>query len=154
MKKIKIWFENLNPTIQIFLVLLLLYILYKIYIEVKNLIFESRKQEEIDKEQKELVSAGQTLTYPRSQYLSMADLVYSAYFDSIFSTDYDMIKRVFTGLSNQLDYLELTTAYGKRRLLFSMSYVGMEVMLIDTLDSDEIKELKQILSNKNIRSFL
>jgi len=88
-------------------------------------------------------------------YRSLANRLFDA-FDG-YGTDEDEIKVVFESLNSNADYDALKSAYGVREVssgrgnIFVSNFEGdLPATLRDELDSSELAEVNQILSNKGI----
>ena len=108
----------------------------------------------INNEQNNLLNQGEELTYPVSEYKTMADIIYSAGMDT-FGTDEDTIYNVFERLQNNVDYLQLYKAFGRRRAEFTVCWGNdcpdLPTWLHTELNSSEIEHVNNILERKGIK---
>lgn len=93
------------------------------------------------------------LTYPDSQYQSMARVIQIAGFDV--GTDEQAIYNTFRLLKNNADYLALTQAWGKPTRKVYEWGIGRDMTLQQFLrwemDSKEIAKINAILKARNIK---
>jgi len=147
--EIKKQFNSLTPVQQIFTSVLFLIIVFVIISKVYYFILSLTNRNEVENEQKELVKDGLKLSYPKSQYKTMADTIYNAGFDTI-GTDEQTIFNELMMLNNNLDYLELKKSFGLRRSEFSFIENSIEVYLRGELNESEINQANTILRLSNI----
>lgn len=103
------------------------------------------------KDERELISEGQKASYLDSAYKGYADSIYTARIaNNFFGTDEDTIYSVFKKMKNDLDVAKLITAFGERRLSYSLSYANLAGYLNDELDQDELNIINTDLQSKGI----
>lgn len=93
------------------------------------------------------------LTYPESQYQSMARVIQIAGFDV--GTDEDAIYSVFRRLKNNADYLALAQAWGKPTRKVYEWGIGRDMTLQQfirwELDQKEVSKINAILKARKIK---
>ena len=111
----------------------------------KDPLAESKKDEAV------LKSEGQKASYLDSAYTGYADSIYAARSaNAFFGTNEDQIYNVFKKMNNDLDVAKLITAFGKKRLSFSLDFANLGGFLNDELDKDELNIINTGLRGKNI----
>jgi len=104
------------------------------------------------KDESKLISEGQKPTYLDTAYKGYADSIYTARSANNFlGTDEDAIYSVFQKMKNDLDVAKLITAFGERRLSFSLTSANLGGFLNDELDSTELGIINSGLRSKNIK---
>ena len=104
------------------------------------------------KDERELISEGQKASYLDSAYKGYADSIYTARSANNFGgTDEDTIYSVFKKMKNDLDVAKLITAFGERRLSFSLTSANLAGYLNDELDQDELNIINTDLRSKGIK---
>ncbi len=87
-----------------------------------------------------------------SAYKGYADSIYAARSaNNIFGTDEDAIYSVFKKMNNDLDVAKLITAFGQRRLSFSLNSANLGGFLTDELDATELGIVNSGLRSKGIK---
>ena len=104
------------------------------------------------KDERTLEQEGQKASYLDSAYKGYADSIYSARSANNFGgTDEDAIYSVFQKMKNDLDIAKLITAFGTRRLSFSLSSANLGGYLTDELDKTELGIINSGLKSKGIK---
>ncbi len=104
------------------------------------------------KDERRMEAEGLKPTYAEAAYKGYADAIYAARSaNKLFGTDEDAIYSVFKKMRNDLDVAKLITAFGKRRLSFSMNNAGLGGFLTDELDNSELEIINKDLRAKKIK---
>jgi len=104
------------------------------------------------KDEKSLEQEGQKASYLDSAYKGYADSIYAARSaNNLFGTDEDAIYSVFKRMNNDLDVAKLITAFGQRRLSFSLNSANLGGFLTDELDTTELGIVNSGLRSKGIK---
>jgi len=107
------------------------------------------------KDVKILEQQGQKATYLDSNYKQFADGLYAAraanapFFWG--GTNEDAMYSIFNKMKNDLDIAKLVTAFGERRLSFSLTSANLGGYLNDELDSTELGIINTDLRSKGIK---
>ena len=124
------------------------FLLYKL---TKILTGETRREiREASNVASELQAVQNSLSYPASQYDTLANIIETAGFDV--GTDEDAIYNVFRKLNNNADYLALTKAWGNRTIYdwgIPDQYTLAQYLTYE-LGADEIQRVNNILNSKGI----
>ena len=100
-------------------------------------------------DEKRFEKEGQKPSFPWASYTGWADIIYSEYFNDVWSSFSD-IKYIFERLQNDLDVSKLSQAVGKRRILFSTSTGELQTILY-RIDDDAPKMVNDIFEKKGIK---
>jgi hypothetical protein len=92
---------------------------------------------------------GQKPSFPSASYTGWADIIYSEYFNDLWSSFSD-VKYIFERLQNDLDVSKLIQAFGERRILFSTNTGDLQTILY-RIDDDAPKEVNEIFAKKGIK---
>jgi len=119
---------------------------------------EDPTQKQLEKESKEY-SKTQALTYPKSNYKGFADEIFNSWannFNIFDSVDEDKIFAVYNKMQNDLDIIELTTAFGKRRLPINIGGLllpdaDLNAWINEGLTDSEKNKLNASLTAKGIK---
>lgn len=104
------------------------------------------------RDEQTLIQEGQKPTYLDAAYKGYADSIYTARSANNFGgTDEDAIYSVFKKMKNDLDIAKLVTAFGERRLSFSLTSANLGGYLNDELDSTELGIINTDLRSKGIK---
>ena len=104
------------------------------------------------KDERTLEQEGQKASYLDSAYKGYADSIYTARSANNFGgTDEDAIYSVFKKMNNDLDIAKLITAFGQRRLSFSLTSANLGGFLTDELDTTELGIVNSGLRSKGIK---
>lgn len=115
-------------------------------------IFKKSETFEEKKDERKMESEGLKPSYPESSYKGFADAIYAARSaNKLFGTDEDAIYAVFKKMRNDLDVAKLITAFGKRRLSFSLNSAALGGFLADELNESELNTINNDLRSRNIR---
>lgn len=115
-------------------------------------LFKKDPSAEAKKDEQTLKNEGQKASYLDSAYTGYADAIYSARSANNFlGTDEDQIYNTFKKMNNDLDIAKLTTAFGKKRLSFSLDSANLGGFLNDELDKDELNIINTALRSKGIK---
>lgn len=88
------------------------------------------------------------LTYEPSQYSVFADRLESAMFKM--NDNEEAVYSVFANMRTRSDVLQLISAFGKRRLLFTFGSSSLPTWMGHKLSDKEIQEVNGILSRNDI----
>lgn len=88
------------------------------------------------------------LTYDLSQYSTWADNLYTAMFGI---NDEDAIYAVFSKLRTKSDLLQLISAFGSRRIQFTVGSNTLTEWIYNRLDKSEQAKINEILARNDIQ---
>lgn len=140
-------FRELPIAVQVIIAFVVILMVVKLLTGLINLFRKKAQEVEISNEQQQYQQAGETLTYPKSNYKAFADQIYNAM--NYMGTDTGEVERVFGKMENNLDVLELNKAWGVRDVYFwgfAYSYT-LPQAVADEMDTTQINT---ILSSKGI----
>jgi len=122
----------------------------------KKAIKKAREKRAENKDIKEAEAKGYNLSYTLTSYKNLADVLYGAWHNSTSLNIFDPFQEdvaynVFKKLKNELDFLELQKAFGKRDqpirfLRYALDKVGLAEWLHIACDEDEIDEINKIMA--------
>jgi len=109
-------------------------------------------------DEKAAKAKGQALSYTLSSYQGLANTIYDAWFqryNPFNAVDETIVLSVFSKMKNDLDVLQLTRAFGKRRAPVNfLSLLTPEVTLNEWLsiglEPAELKAINDVLAKKGI----
>lgn len=117
-----------------------------LFVNVIRNIFKSKDEKDV---LKDIAMEKTKPTYTQTQYNEFANKIYSAGLGTI-GTDEDAIYSVFNSLKNNMDFLQLVKAFGKRRLEFTLGFGTLSEFLRSELNNKEIQKINEILKTKKI----
>lgn len=109
-----------------------------------------------EKDVKKLEQQGQKPTYIDTNYQQFADAIYQAgkanrTFTGLFlGADEDVFINTFKKMKNDLDITKLISAFGERRLAYSLKGGNLGAFMQDELDADTINIINTDLRSKKI----
>lgn len=132
--------------ILIIIVLLISWIIYKFY---KNIKPKSDEEKAVENEKDQLVKKGQKPTFGQSTYQGYADRIQTE--NMSFNTDEEAIYGIFKTFKNDLDVVLLIQAFGQRRPFAETQEKSLPGFLAADLNKNEIGEINKILQQKGIK---
>jgi hypothetical protein len=132
--------------ILIIIVLLVSWIIYKFY---KNIKPKSDEEKAVENEKDQLVKKGQKPTFGQSTYQGYADRIQTE--NMSFNTDEEAIYGIFKTFKNDLDVILLIQAFGQKRPYLETAEKSLPGFLAADLNRNEIGEINKILQQKGIK---
>lgn len=149
MKNFSKWFSELSPAIQLALIAIMLFLIWRIYNWAAPMIANYAKKTE----GQVLQSAGQVPTYSDYEYETIANNLEKA-MRGIGTHNEDVFKE-FAKLNNTLDFIKLEVAFGVRSGAYSLWGLvppsDLTGWIQGDLNEDQIKYLNKLLANKGIK---
>ncbi|HRO76651.1 MAG TPA: hypothetical protein PLP27_10945 [Crocinitomicaceae bacterium] len=149
------WFKSLPAPMQIALLGVTAFIIFRLIHSGKGALGKLKQQSEIAGEEAVYKAKGQVKTYTDKQYSDFATKLYNAMNGA--GTDFSAIKAVFNKMKHDLDVLNLEKKFGLRSSSYTSKFsLGFSDPsdLADWLQGDcsasQIAELNNLLSKKGI----
>lgn len=141
--------RRIHPGLIIASVVVGLIIVILVGAKIKSLVEAFRENRDNKSEQQVLQAQGVKLTYPKSWYQNKASELFRAmdstwYDPSTWGTDEDRIMRIFGALKNNLDFIELESAFGVK------DGYDMDAWLRGDLSTYYLDQINKMMTNRGI----
>lgn len=110
---------------------------------------ESKQTTETKEDLNKLRQQGVKPNYSSTQYSAWADSLYQMIVNG-WTEDEEGTYSVMRRLKNDADYIELTKAYGYRRLLFSTTYANLAATIRKYFNDREVAVINNIFQSKGM----
>jgi len=141
--------RRIHPGLIIASVVVGLIIVILVGAKIKSLVEAFRENRDNKSEQQVLQAQGVKLTYSKSWYQNKASELFRAmdsiwYDPSTWGTDEDRIMRIFGALKNNLDFIELESAFGVK------DGYDMDAWLRGDLSTYYLDQINKMMTNRGI----
>lgn len=157
------WWNSISQLSRTLIIIAVIVLVFLTIYWVRNYLKNKKQNQAFDQDFNQLTGqGGQTPSYPKSDYITLADKIYAAGCPGLFcyGTDEQAIYDVFGQMNNDLDVLLLVKAFGLREPRGGVCIpipgtgdcaVALGEWLPTELSADEIQNINNIFSKKGIK---